>query len=106
MTCSDKESSEGFIKANHKKTKVVERKLSKSYQVYQATFQERAHIFFTCAHVFYVVTHVISQEGTQEIQDSPPVLGDIWLQQLKNSTRSGSALISRKGQRMWFVRYQ
>ena len=54
---------------------------------------------------FIVVTHVISQEGTQEIQDSPPVLGDIWLQQLKNSTRSGSSLISRKGPRMWFVRF-
>ena len=34
-----------------------------------------------------VVTYVLSQEDIQEIQDSPPVLGDIWLQSLKNSTR-------------------
>ena len=34
-----------------------------------------------------VVTHVLSQEDIQEIQDSPPVLGNIWLQSFKNSTR-------------------
>ena len=32
-------------------------------------------------------THVLFQEDIQEIQDSLPVLGGIWLQSLKNSTR-------------------
>ena len=44
-TCSDDESTDGFIKANQKKAEVIDGKLSRSYQVYQAAFQELAHIF-------------------------------------------------------------
>ena len=43
-TCSDKESSDCFIKAND----------SKSYQVYQAVFQEQAHIFKYCGYTCVV----------------------------------------------------
>ena len=76
-TCSDKESSDGFITANQKKTEVIDGKLYKSYQsFYQAAFQERAHIF--------QVTLVLSQDDIKEIQDSPPVLCDTWLQSLKS----------------------
>ena len=40
-------------------------------------------------HTFFniVVTHLLSQEDIQKIQDSPPVLGDIWLQWFNNATR-------------------
>ena len=51
-------------------------------------FKERATFFNI------VVTHVLSQEGIQKIQDSPPALGEIWLQSLKNSTRVCFSLIS------------
>ena len=66
-TFSDKQSSDYFIKSNQKKTEVIERKLSKSFQVYQAVFQELAHISEYCGY----------QEDIQEIQDSPPVFCDI-----------------------------
>ena len=49
------------------------------------SFQERcqqAHIFNMIA-----IIHVLSQEDIQEIPDSPPVLGNIWLQSFKDSTR-------------------
>ena len=43
-TFSDKESSDDFIKAHQKKTEVIDEKLFKSYQIYQAAFQEKVHL--------------------------------------------------------------
>ena len=53
-TCSDKESSDGFIKVHQKKTKVIDEKLFKSYQVYQAVFQERVDLFQYCGSICVV----------------------------------------------------
>ena len=47
-TCSDKGVLEGFIKAHQKKTVVIDEKLFKSYQVYQAAFQERVQFISDC----------------------------------------------------------
>ena len=47
-TCSDKESSDCFIKEHQKKTKVIYEELFKSYQVYQAAFQDRVDLFQYC----------------------------------------------------------
>ena len=77
----DKEPSHGLINANQQKTEVIDGKLSKSYQVYQL-HSRNWRTFFNV-----VVTNVLSQEDIQEIQDSAPALGGIWLQLLKNSTR-------------------
>ena len=46
--CSDKESSDCFLKAHQKETNVTYEKLFKSYQVYQAVFQEQVHLFQYC----------------------------------------------------------
>ena len=55
----------GFITTNHKKTKVIDGKLSESYQVYQAAFQERAHIFQYCG--YNIVTTILSLHSFQTL---------------------------------------
>ena len=80
-TCFDKEPSHGLINANQQKTEVIDGKLSKSYQLSQL-HSRNWRTFFNV-----VVTNLLSQEDIQEIQDSAPALGGIWLQLLKNSTR-------------------
>ena len=62
-SCSDKVSSDGFIKVNQKKTKVIDGKLSKSYQVHLAVFQELEHIFQYCS--YNIVTTILSLHSFQ-----------------------------------------
>ena len=42
--CSDKESCDRFVRARREKTVLIDLKLFKSYQVYQAAFQERVDL--------------------------------------------------------------
>ena len=52
----------------------------KSYQVYQAAFQERMDLFNI------VVPYVLSQQDIHETQNPPPVFCNIWLHLFANST--------------------
>ena len=86
-TCSYKESSDGLIKANQKKTEVIDGKLSKSYQDYQAAFQERAHVFQFCGY-----TCVVSRRDT----GNPRFSVTFGCNRSRIQPRSGSSTMSWK----------
>ena len=56
------------------KTEVIDEKLFKSYQVYKAVVKEQVQFFEI------VIPYVLSLVDIEEIQNSAPILRDVWLQ--------------------------